>query len=206
MEKRIFGMRELRAENGDDGPVIEGYAAVFNVRSLEMWGFQEIILPGAFADSIASDDIRSLWNHDTSFVLGRTRNGTLSLHEDEVGLRVRIQPPDTQFARDFVESIRRGDVDQMSFAFEVLPDGEEWERDDEERLLRKLKKVTLYEVSPVTFPAYPATSVSVREQWGDPVEIPAHLLEGQEEGDEAERQRARARLQRLQLELKRLRI
>ena len=105
-----------------------------------------------------------------------------------------------------MESIRRGDVDQMSFSFEVLPDGEEWERDGEEHLLRKLRRVRLFEVSPVTFPAYPATSVSVREQWGDPVEIPARFLEAQDKGDAVEQQRARARLRKLQLELKRLRI
>ena len=98
-------------------PTIEGHAAVFDSLSVELWGFFEEIAPGAFADSIeAGDDVRALFNHDPNYVLGRSRNGTLRLAEDEVGLRVEFEPPDTQQARDVVTLIERGDVNQMSFA------------------------------------------------------------------------------------------
>ena len=162
MERRFFTI-ELRAEGDQaDGqaPTLRGYAAVFDQLSVVLYGmFREKIAKGAFASSL-SDDIRALWNHDTNLPLGRTKAGTLRLEEDSHGLRVEIDPPDTQAGRDAVESIKRGDVDQMSFAFDVLED--EWDQDDQQQLIRTLRKVKLYEVSPVTFPAYTGTSVSAR--------------------------------------------
>ena len=159
MERRFY-QTEIRADGEDQAPKLTGYAAVFDQLSVLLYGqFRERIARGAFAGSLA-DDVRALWNHDTNLPLGRTKAGTLRLDEDSHGLRVEIEPPATQAGRDALESIRRGDVDQMSFAFDVLED--EWDKEDDGTIVRTLRKVKLYEVSPVTFPAYPQTSVSAR--------------------------------------------
>lgn len=151
---------EVRQADGDDVSEIVGYAAVFEKLSEEMWGFREKIAKGAFANSIKDDDVRALWNHDSNYVLGRNKSGTLELEEDEHGLRITIKPPDTQWARDLVVSIDRGDVSQMSFGFETLTD--EWDQSDKKNVVRTLKEVRLWDVSPVTFPAYTQTTVAVR--------------------------------------------
>lgn len=176
--ERRFCPLEVRAvgESEDDGtPSIEGYAAVFNALSVEMWGFRERIAPGAFTETLETDDIRSLWNHNSDFVLGRVKSGTLRLAEDDEGLRFDVEPPDTSWGRDALTSVRRGDVDQASFMFRTLED--DWSIDENEQLIRTLRKVKLYEVSPVTFPAYPATQVSARglELYGEKPEIPAEV-------------------------------
>lgn len=192
MERRFFNS-ELRADS-DDGNMLSGYAAVFNSLSQVIWGFREKIAPGAFADTLA-DDVRALWNHDTGIVLGRTKSGTLRLHEDDTGLRIEIDPPDSASAQ--VESVKRGDVDQMSFGFKVLEDG--WDQDDEGMIIRTLRKIKLFEVSPVTFPAYTATSVGVRAEpgqiaaWGEQVEIPAELRRATGEAGEDGQAVAQAR-------------
>lgn len=161
MIERRFQLAELRIEDyrAEAGPKIVGHAAVFNQKSEEIFGFREIVLPGAFAKTIKKNDVRALWNHDPNFVLGRKKNGTLSLSEDDVGLRVKISPPETSFAADVVEMIRRGDVDQMSFGFRTITD--KWRKQDGETI-RELVEVDLFDVSPVTFPAYPQTDVSAR--------------------------------------------
>lgn len=156
MERRNFPVAELRADA--EARKIIGHAAVFN-READMGFFREMIEPGAFVDSIKEDDVRALFNHDPSVVLGRNRAGTLKLSEDERGLAVEIDPPDTQTARDLMTVINRGDVNQMSFAFITL--NEEWRR-GEEPPLRILKRVQLFDVSAVTFPAYPQTDVALR--------------------------------------------
>ena len=143
-------------------PVIEGHAAVFNQWSEELgyiFPFKERVLPGAFTESIGSDDVRALFNHDPNYVLGRNRSGTLDLVESEQGLLVRIYPPDTSWARDLNISIDRGDISQMSFGFLVLED--RWGHEDGMDI-RELCKVKLFDVSPVTFPAYPQTDVGIR--------------------------------------------
>ena len=153
---------EVRAdENGQR--TLRGHAAVFDRLSGDLGGFRERIERGAFASSLdGQPDIRALFNHDDSAVLGRTTNGTLRLSEDDVGLRVEIDPPDTQVGRDAVASIERGDINQMSFAFRVRAGGQEFMEQDNE-VIRALKDVELFEVSPVTFPAYPDTSIALRE-------------------------------------------
>jgi len=160
MERSVF-QAELRAMS-EGKPLIEGYAAVFNQLSLVLCdAFVERIMPGAFAESLMQDDIRSLWNHNPDFVLGRKQSGTLRLQEDAYGLHIENDPPDTQVGRDAVVSIGRGDVNQMSFMFDALEVA--WSEDpDTEQIIRSLYKVKLYEVSPVTFPAYPQTIVGVR--------------------------------------------
>lgn len=163
-ERRSLPARELRVVDGGDGeaptpPRITGYAAVFNSPSDDLGGFREIIRPGAFTKTIQEGDVRGLWNHNPDYVLGRTKSGTLKLLEDEVGLRFELTPPDTQWARDAMTTIRRGDVDQMSFAFRVVRD--DWTNADGQTT-RYLGEVKLFDISPVTFPAYPQTSAQVR--------------------------------------------
>lgn len=156
---------ELRAEGDPEKPVISGTAAVYNRWSEDLGGFREIIEPGFF-EPVLKNDVRALWNHNTDLVLGRTKAGTLSLADTERGLDVKINPPDTQTGRDAVVSIQRRDVTQMSFAFSVKSGGDQWERDPKtgaitRRLLRGGCE-QLYDVSPVTYPAYPQTSVHAR--------------------------------------------
>ncbi len=168
LERRILTAgSELRIDAPEDGPpTIAGYAAVFNKLSVDMWGFRERIRPGAFRKTLDADpDVRALFNHDSNWVLGRTRAATLSLNEDDHGLSVRITPPDTTAGHDVLESIKRGDVTGMSFAFWVHE--EAWETVDGETV-RELIHLGLDggDVSPVTFPAYPDTEVGVRALTG----------------------------------------
>ena len=166
VERRSFQVAEIRAPADGGGRTITGHAAVFNELSAEMLGFREKIEPGAFAESIEQDDVRALWNHDAGDVLGRTRSGTLRLVEDELGLTFEIDVAETQVGNDALVSIRRGDVDDMSFGFVAIDD--EWTQEPGEAApTRTLKKVRLLGVSPVTFPAYPQTDVAVRflEAW-----------------------------------------
>jgi HK97 family phage prohead protease len=133
---------------------LTGYAARFNEPS-EPLPFVERIAPNAFKRSLrAKNDIKLLWNHDSSMVLGSTRSGTLRLAEDEMGLRVEADLPDTQAGRDAKVLINRGDVTGFSFGFTVPPGGDTWNADGTERTL---KSVRLLEVSTgVAFPAYPS--------------------------------------------------
>lgn len=161
LEVRAFPLRELRAVGGEDEPArIEGYAAVFNSFSDDLGGFREKIQPGAFKKTLAEQDVRALWNHDPNFVFGRTKSGTLTLAEDEVGLRFVIRPPETQWARDHLVTIRRGDVDQMSFMFRSVKD--KFDRSADDEVIRTVYEVKLFDISIVTFPAYPQTSAQVR--------------------------------------------
>ena len=158
LERRAFAVDEVAIVRSKEKPVIAGHAAVFNQEADLGW-FREKILPGAFLDSIAKDDIRALFNHDPNFVLGRNLNGTLRLREDDRGLFIENDPPDTQWARDLLTSIERRDISQMSFGFEVVD--QRWETTDgvEVRIIERAK---LWDVSPVAFPAYPQTDVDVR--------------------------------------------
>lgn len=156
-EERSYQV-EMRVEDGDE-PKIRGHAAVFNKLSVPLMGFREKVSPGAFLKSIENSDIRALWNHNPDYILGRNKSGTLSLEEDKRGLAIEISPPDTQWARDLMETIKRGDVDQMSFAFQIAR--ESWDETGKESV-RTLEEVELFDVSPVTYPAYPQTDVKVR--------------------------------------------
>lgn len=166
MERRILPINaEVRAAGDGKPAMISGYAARFNELSVVLYGmFRERIAPGAFTETLASDDIRSLWNHNADYVLGRNKNGTLRLREDDTGLFMEVDPPDTQAGRDALISVARGDVSQQSFMFDVQPDGDDWYEDAEGQIIRTLKRVRLYEVSPVTFPAYPQTSAEARDE------------------------------------------
>ena len=162
-EMRVLRTAELRIIRKDDDslPKIEGYAAVFNKNSEDM-GFIERISPGAFKSAIKTSDVRALFNHDSNIILGRTTSGTLELKEDEKGLFMSVTPPDTQLVRDMVLSpIERGDITQQSFGFTI--DEDSWEHKDNEPSIRTITKVReLFDVSPVTYPAYPDTAVALR--------------------------------------------
>jgi HK97 family phage prohead protease len=145
---------EVRA----DSRTIAGYAAVFNSVTDIGGMFREQIAPGAFKSSMAGD-VRALFDHDTSHVLGRTKSETLRLKEDAHGLAVEIDLPDTQTGRDLRESMTRGDIDGMSFGFRVTK--QEWDESGEIPL-RTIREVELFEVSVVTFPAYADTEVALR--------------------------------------------
>lgn len=155
--------------------VLEGYAALFDTETTIAGLFREVVRPGAFREAVASDDVRALYNHDPSQVLGRTRAGTLTLAEDARGLRYQITLPNTTMARDLLTSVRRGDVTQSSYAFRVPEGGERWERSAGQLPLRVITRAELFDVSPVTYPATDATSVSARardEAVADVVEVP----------------------------------
>jgi len=164
IERRLFDVFEMRVMNGDgeeQKPIITGHAAVFDKLSESLFGFREKIAPGTFLKSIERDDIRALFNHDMNYVFGRNRSRTLRLEEDKKGLYIEIEPPDTGWARDVEESIRRGDISQMSFGFETIKD--EWHHEQGKESIRTLLEVKLFDISIVTFPAYPQTSVKVRD-------------------------------------------
>ena len=154
-----------RNSQGETSRLLVGHAAVFNSESVDFGGWKETIRKGAFKRAIKEkQDVRALLNHDSNFVLGRTKNGTLRLKEDAVGLYVEIDVPDTQIGRDLLKSIDRGDIDQMSFAFRVGEDDWKEKKDSDGKLvfLRELKEIeTLYDVSPVTFPAYQQTDIAL---------------------------------------------
>lgn len=159
MERRaIEGKLETRAQ-GEGARKLVGYASVFDSLSQVIWGFREQVRPGAFAETIG-DDVRALWNHDPAYVLGRTTAGTLALEEDDHGLHVEIDPPETPLVESFLASVERGDVSQMSIGFAVLED--DWSLDEQNQLIRTVIKAKLYEVSPVTFPAFTETEIGLR--------------------------------------------
>lgn len=167
MDRKIRQTRslqtELKTRTEPDGQdmYIEGYFAVFN-RQTELWpGAYEEIAPEAF-DETLSNDIKALINHDTTLVLGRNKAGTLELKTDNYGLwgRVKINPADTD-AVNIYERVKRGDVDQCSFGFNIIEEETEWR--DDGTVKWRLKKVDLHEVSICTFPAYEDTGVQARK-------------------------------------------
>jgi HK97 family phage prohead protease len=186
MEKR-FQVTEVRAVRNGAKRTITGYAARYNLLSGDLGGFRERIASGAFKRILATNpDVVCLFNHSDSAVLGRTTSGTLRLSEDTRGLKFECDLPDTTFGRDTYESVQRGDLNGCSFAFMVddsrMCEYKEEEIGDEENGIRGMVKrvartiirtirdfANLIDVSVVTHPAYPQTSVDAR-----------HLLVGAE--------------------------
>lgn len=153
---------QFRAEDAGNAKTIEGYFAVFG-ENYELWpGATESIAPDAFDGTLAGD-IRALIDHETSMVLGRTKAGTLELRTDSHGLwgKVTINENDTD-AMNLYERVKRGDVDQCSFGFDI--ESEDTEYHDDGSVHWTIRKVRLYEVSVCTFPAYESTSVSARKR------------------------------------------
>jgi len=153
---------EIKVEQREDAkPVISGYAIVFNKLSEDLGGFREQVAPGACTRAIQEDDIRAAFNHDPNYILGRNKSGTLQLAEDNKGVRFTIDPlPDTQWCRDLQVSIGRGDINQCSFKFSTIKDA--WDNSTK-NVVRTLQDIRLFDVSIVTYPAYPQTSVKVRD-------------------------------------------
>lgn len=148
---------EIRKEEGQPTKIV-GYAVRWDQLSRPIFGmFQERFSRGAFAASLINPDVYASWQHDSREVLGRTPN-TLTLTEDEIGLRYEITPP--SWAEKHVETIERGDVRGSSFIFRSVVD--EWDESNPDMPIRTVKEAELFEVSPVTTPAYPQSSVGVR--------------------------------------------
>lgn len=152
-------LRHIEPRDGGGPSTIEGYAAVFDVVTDLGW-FKEVIMRGAFTESLRNkDDVRGLFNHNPDAILGRTTAGTLQLREETRGLWYGITLPDTQVARDLAVSLKRGDITGSSFAFQVL-DEEPQTIDGAE--VRAITRAKLFDVSPVTYPAYEETTAEAR--------------------------------------------
>ena len=155
-ERRYTPDVEVRTLD-DAPPRIVGHAALWDSLSEDLGSFREIVRRGTFTRSLKNNaDIRALFNHSPDLILGRSSAGTLKLEEDEIGLRFEILPPDTTLGRDLLESIRRGDVSQVSFGFQVQED--RFSKLTDGTVLRELLDVDLFDVSPVVYPAYPQTT------------------------------------------------
>jgi HK97 family phage prohead protease len=177
MERRSLATApELRAS--DQGKTIAGYAAIFNEVADIGGSFREIIAPGAFKETL-SGDIRALVDHDSGRVIGRSKAGTLRLTEDDHGLSVEVDLPDTTDGRDLAVSLTRGDISGMSFGFRVTHD--EWDETGEIPT-RTIRSVELFEVSAVAFPAYEGTELALRS-----------LNDGRSERERKEHNAAQAR-------------
>ena len=176
-ENRSFAMDIERRDfefDADDDLVVEsradgrasivGYAAVYNRLSLDLGGFREMILPGAFDKVLGRErgrqDVVALFNHNSDIVLGRTSSGTLELSSDDKGLRYVVTPPVSR--ADVLELIQRRDVKGSSFAFTVDAKGEAFVPDEKGNAIRHIREVSgLYDVGPVLVPAYPASTAGV---------------------------------------------
>ena len=161
-ERRISSAKfEIRMGTNGNGKKIAGYATKFTpAMSEDLGGFREQIDPHAFDACLAANpDVRALFNHSADHILGRTTAGTLRLSADRIGLQYEIDPPDTNLARDLMVSMERGDVTQSSFGFICLDD--KW-ADGAQGIIRTVLKAELFDVSPVTFPAYPDATSGVR--------------------------------------------
>lgn len=158
---REFRTKFIAKDTPDDELIIEGYFALYEEQTTLWEGCHEVISRGAFNKTL-TNDIRALWNHNSQYVLGRNKAGTLELRSDDKGLFGKLKLPNTSYARDLYELVKRGDVDQCSFGFNInseqleeLPSGEfRW----------RINDVDLHEVSIVTFPAYENTSVQARKK------------------------------------------
>lgn len=153
--------------DGDEKKKIEGYASVFYNGQVgteyDIYGdgyLFERIMPGAFDRAIREDDVRALENHDVNRVLGRSKAGTLRLSVDATGLRYEIDAPNTSVARDLMENLALGNIDGSSFSF-IVTDSNPVRKENGRRIL-EITGVRLFDVGPVTFPAYTAASSGVR--------------------------------------------
>lgn len=177
MERRIFTQADapLRVEKRADGaPMICGYASVFydagdpGTQYSLYDDLQERVMPGAFDRAAREDDVRALFNHDPNCILGRTTSKTLRLSIDKKGLRYEIDAPDTSAGRDLLASVTRGDVTGSSFGFDVT--AVMW-RKDGDNYVREIHGTKLYDVSPVTYPAYNSTTAGIRSETADKEQV-----------------------------------
>jgi len=156
MEKRFFGVKlEKRMDGESTEQVVVGHAAVFDQLSEDLGGFKERIHKNAF-DDVLDNDVRAFFNHDPNHLLARVSSGTLKLSIDEKGLKYEFSVPDTSSGRDLLVSMERGDISQSSFAFTIQDDSWDKENGRDIRTINKVKR--LYDVSPVSIPAYPGAN------------------------------------------------
>ncbi len=156
-EVRVRPVSEVRAITAEDGSrQIEGYAIRFNEPSEDLGGFIEYIAPGAVK---LAPDMRAFFDHQSQYVLGRTSAGTLETRVDDDGVFMLATPPDTQWARDLMVSMERGDINAMSFGFYANADA--WSKRDGQTV-RTVTDADVFEVSVVAMPAYPTTSAAAR--------------------------------------------
>lgn len=180
LERRVYSteFRAVKSEDNSKPTKLTGYAAVFNTPT-DLGYFTEVIMPGAFTRTLKEGaDVRALFNHNPDVVLGRSKDGgktgTLSLAEDANGLNFEVQMPATQNAADLMISVDRGDIDQCSFGFMVRE--QNWnsttDADGNVTEVREILDVDLIDVSVVTYPAYPTTSVEARSKFSFPEGAP----------------------------------
>lgn len=174
-ERRVTTATELRVQDDGGSPTISGYAAVFNELSEPLFFGRERILPGAFRKLLRSDpDVRCLFNHNPDHILARTKSGTLALKEDKRGLFFEAELPDTALAHDIAASIARGDISGCSFSF--MPGKERWSTENGQEVREQIEIASVFDVGPVTMPAYSQTSVSSRSLV-DELELDVEALE-----------------------------
>jgi len=164
-----FAGAELRASSDNGKMVIKGRPAVYGSLSKDLGGFREVLLKDCFRDSLDDPEIYATFNHNDSAIIGRCSAGTLQVSSDNIGLLMRCDLPNNTLGRDLYESVKRGDVNKMSFGMFVQEDS--WDTDIDERgqkfERRSVTRARLFEVSPVTTPAYDASSVSARSLFPD---------------------------------------
>jgi HK97 family phage prohead protease len=167
-EVRFAGI-DLRAVSSDGKMTIKGRPAVYGSLSKNLGGFREVLLRGCFDESLDDPEIYATFNHDDSKIIGRVSAGTLQVSSDSIGLTMRCELPNNTVGKDLHESIKRGDITKMSFGMYVQDDA--WDVAEDERgqkfERRSVKKARIFEVSPVTTPAYDASSVSARSLFPD---------------------------------------
>jgi len=185
-KRRFISTIELRAKT-DQGKKLAGLVKI-NTKSVNLGGFVEMLMPGAF-DAVMDQDVRALKNHDENLLLGRTKSGTLRMEIDDDGnLAYEVDLPDTTAGRDVAVEVERRDIDATSFAFLIAPDGETWVEQDDGTVLRQIKKLMLLrDLSPVVWAAYPEDEVSLRSQYDayrETQQIPSENDEGENDEDE----------------------
>ena len=158
-EQLYLPARELRVQTSPDGSrVINGFALVYNSPSQDLGGFVEIVAPGAATDSLRNNpDVLCLRDHNPEILLGRTTSKTLTLSDEPTGLRFSCRLPNNTDGANLAESIDRGDLSGVSFGF--VTEEDRWAADKDGNVVRTLLKITLFEISPCSFPAYSASSV-----------------------------------------------
>ena len=163
IERRYFTIEpdELRLLDTPSGKELSWFPAVFNSLSQDLGGFRETLKPSVFNRTLNNGaDVRALFNHDPNFVIGRNTAGTLDLKTTHKGLRATASPPDTGWWNDLEVSIKRGDINAGSFAFRSVKDEWNWTPDEDGLVRREIQEAQLFDVSIVTYPAYPETSGS----------------------------------------------
>ena len=183
---------EMRSDKTKDGKrIVRGHGAVYNSLSEDLGGFREMIAPGAF-DKAVNDDIFALFNHNPDILLGRTTAGTLKVTTDDRGLAYELTLPDTVHGRDLETHLDLGNITQSSFAMTVKRD--RWEDMEDGTVLRTILEVgNLYDVSPVTYPAYREASVSIARRsfkaFQEQKEIERMIKESEQEPNQEEPQK-----------------